>query len=147
MGTRQPIPLLPTGKPIRGENSKHHHHVRILPGTNRFVFYHLGVVDVFHHDRPAFSVSGHLWVDAIYMRMSLFSRASHLIFGHPLGRFFASCSNLMCFLYVHLLPSHHMPIPWHSFLCQDRFDRRHFCKSSDGLISNSVFLVLSFTPS
>ena len=27
MGTRQPIPLLPTGKPLRGENSKHHHHV------------------------------------------------------------------------------------------------------------------------
>ena len=29
------------------------------------VFYHLGGVDVFHHDSPAFSVSGHLWVDAI----------------------------------------------------------------------------------
>ena len=27
MSTRQPIPLLPTGKPLRGENSKHHHHV------------------------------------------------------------------------------------------------------------------------
>ena len=26
MGTRQPIPLLPTGKPLRDENSKHHHH-------------------------------------------------------------------------------------------------------------------------
>ena len=25
IGTRQPIPLLPTGKPLRGENSKHHH--------------------------------------------------------------------------------------------------------------------------
>ena len=29
------------------------------------VFYHLGGVDVFHNDSPAFSVSGHLWVNAI----------------------------------------------------------------------------------
>ena len=29
------------------------------------VFYHLGGVDICHHDRPAFSVSGHLWVNVV----------------------------------------------------------------------------------
>ena len=29
------------------------------------IFYHLGGVNVFHHERLAFSVSGHLWVNVI----------------------------------------------------------------------------------
>ena len=36
----------------------------ILTVTNRFVFYHLCGVEVFHHDSPAFSVSGHLYHDS-----------------------------------------------------------------------------------
>ena len=43
------------------------------------VFYHLGGVNVFHHDIPAFSVSGHLWVDAIDAHVTLQSvQSSHL---------------------------------------------------------------------
>ena len=61
-----------------------------LPVNNNYlltfsVFYHLGGVDVSHHDSPAFSVSGHLWVDAIDAHVT-FSLSSHLIFGRPLGR-------------------------------------------------------------
>ena len=43
------------------------------------VFYHLGGVNVFHHDSPAFSVSGHLWVDAIDAHVTCQSvKPSHL---------------------------------------------------------------------
>ena len=42
------------------------------------VFYSLSLVDNFYHDRPAFSVSGHLWVDPID---ALFSRSIHIIVG------------------------------------------------------------------
>ena len=49
------------------------------------VFYHLGGVDVFHHDSPVFSVSGHLWVDAIDAHVTFQSvKPSH--FRRPLGR-------------------------------------------------------------
>ena len=40
---------------------------------------HLGGVDVFHHDSPALSVSGHLWVDAIDAHVTFQSvKPSHL---------------------------------------------------------------------
>ena len=46
------------------------------------VFYHIGGVDVFHHDRPAFSItsiSGHIWVDTIDTHVTLKSgKPSHL---------------------------------------------------------------------
>ena len=61
--------------------------------TNSSVFYHLGGVDVFHHDSPAFSVTGHLWVDAIDV---LFSRSSHLMFGRPLGLVHVTFIFLLC---------------------------------------------------
>ena len=44
-----------------------------------FVFYHLGGVDIFHHDSPAFSVSGHLWVDYVDAHVTFQSvEQSHL---------------------------------------------------------------------
>ena len=55
----------------KNETKSHEHQVRISSMTTNpqsliaSVFYHLGGVDVFHHDSPAFCVSGHLWVDAI----------------------------------------------------------------------------------
>ncbi len=43
------------------------------------VFYHLGVVDVFNHDRPAFSISGHLRVNDVDVHVTLQSvQPSHV---------------------------------------------------------------------
>ena len=42
-------------------------------------YFYLVAVPVFHHDRAAFSVSGHLWVDAIDAHVTLESvKPSHL---------------------------------------------------------------------
>ena len=68
------------------------------------VFYHLGGVDVFHHDSPAFSLSGHLWVDAIDAHVTFQSvKPSHL-WTSP-----GSCSrhrhtlNVLLFMWVYSL--------------------------------------------
>ena len=59
--------------------------------TNRLltvsVFYHLGLINVFHHDSPAFSVSGHLWIDAMNAHVTFQSvKPSHFSFERPLVR-------------------------------------------------------------
>ena len=83
-------------------------------GINRLltvsVFYHLGGVDVFHHDSPAFSVSGHLWVDAIDAHVTFQSlKPSHIWTSSGSGSHHRHAQCASC--YVGLFPSHHMPIP------------------------------------
>ena len=74
------------------------------------VFYHLGGVDVFHHDSPAFSVSDHLWVDAIDAHVTFQSvKPSHLWMSSGSGSHHRHAQRASC--YVGLFPSHHMPIP------------------------------------
>ena len=71
------------------------------------VFYHLCGVDVFHHDTDSltFSVSGHLWVDAIDAHVTFQSvKPSHGSCSRHRHTQCASC-------YVGLFPWHYMPIP------------------------------------
>ena len=62
-----------------------------------------------------------------YMRMSLFSLSSHLIFGRPPGRVPVTVVRIVCFL---LCASRHVASHVHTmtvvFVFQDRIYRRHF---------------------
>ena len=78
--------------------------------TVKSVFYHLGGVDAFHHDSPAFSVSSHLWVDAKDAHAPFQSvKPSHVWTSSGSCSRHRHTQRASC--YVGVFPSHHMPIP------------------------------------
>ena len=61
---------------------------------------------VFHHDTTAFSVSGHIWVDAINAHVTFQSvKPSHLWTSSESGSHHRHAQRASC--YVGLFPSHH----------------------------------------
>ena len=79
---------------------------------------------------------------SMWCRRFSHSRSSHLIFGRPLG--LVPVTFILSVLLVMWVSSLRITCPYHdNRFCPDRSDRRHFCNSSDGLIFNSVFPVLS----
>ena len=116
----------------------------LLTVTNRFLLLPSRIidgVDVFHHDRPAFSVSGHLWVDAIDAHVTLLQSVKpfHLLTSswscsHHRHTQWASCC-------VGLRPSQHMTIAYHDSRFFDRTDLISVTFAFPLMVS---FFILSF---
>ena len=101
----------------------------ILAVTTVAVFHHLGGDEVFHHDRPAFSVSGHLWVDAIYVHV-------------PLRSVDQAISSLDVLLVLFPSPSYLMWVFSLRTTCP--YDENRFCVRTDSIGATFLSLIYNW---